>query len=87
MSVGGSRAFEDDGIRPGDAFGSSLGTVLVASPETLGAPGHGLAAISHRALAQNSIGRIIISSSTTAALSEKPGTSSRGTSGTSATAV
>jgi uncharacterized coiled-coil protein SlyX len=35
--VGGlsySHAFEDDGIRPGDAFGFSLGTVLAASPET-----------------------------------------------------
>ena len=29
-----SHAFEDDGIRPGDAFGLSLGTVLAASPET-----------------------------------------------------
>ena len=29
-----SHAFEDDGIRPGDAFGFSLGTVLAASPET-----------------------------------------------------
>jgi hypothetical protein len=32
--VGCSYAFEDNGIRPGDAFGFSLGTVLVASPET-----------------------------------------------------